>query len=66
MKSIIEKSLSQSYSYIAYRNHIKSLLIEGKSSGNEQSEALTYYSELNETRMNRLEKIIKISTEFIQ
>lgn len=66
MKSIIEKSLSQSYSYTAYRNHIKTLLKEGKSSGNEQSEALTHYSELNETRMNRLEKTVKISTEFIQ
>jgi len=66
MKSIIEKSLSQSYSYTAYRNHIKTLLKEGKSSGNEQSEALTNYSELNEARMNRLEKTVKISTEIIQ
>jgi hypothetical protein len=66
MKSIIEKSLSQSYSYIAYRNHIKTLLKEGKSTGKEQSEALTHYSELNEARMNRLEKTVKISTEIIQ
>jgi hypothetical protein len=66
MKSIIEKSLSQSYSYTAYRNHIKTLLKEGKSSGNEQSEALTHYSELNEARMNRIEKTVKISTEIIQ
>ena len=66
MKSIIEKSLSQSHSYVDYRNHIKDLLKEGKSSGNEQSEALTHYSELNENRMNRLEKTVKISTEIIQ
>ena len=66
MKSIIENSLSQSHSYTAYRNHIKTLLKEGKSSGNEQSEALTHYSELNEARMNRLEKTVKISTEIIQ
>ena len=66
MKSIIEKSLSQSYSYTAYRNHIKTLLKEGKSFGKEQSEALTHYSELNEARMNRLEKTVKISTEIIQ
>jgi hypothetical protein len=66
MKSIIEKSLSQSYSYTAYRNQIKTLLKEGKSSGKEQSEALTHYSELNEARMNRLEKTVKISTEIIQ
>ena len=66
MKSIIENSLSQSHSYVDYRNYIKDLLNEGKSSGNEQSEALTHYSELNEARMNRLEKTVKISTEIIQ
>jgi len=66
MKSIIENSLSQSHSYVDYRNHIKDLLKEGKSTGKEQSEALTHYSELNETRMNRLEKTVKISTEIIQ
>ncbi len=66
MKSIIENSLSQSHSYVGYRNQIKNLLKEGKSTGKEQSEALTQYSELNEARMNRLEKTIKISTEIIQ
>ncbi|MCF6129275.1 thioredoxin family protein [Flavobacterium sp. AS60] len=66
MKSIIEKSLSQSYSYTDYRSRIQSLLKEGKSTGNEQSEALTHYSELNETRMNRLEKTITIATENVQ
>lgn len=66
MKSIVEKSLSNSYSYTDYRNRITSLLKEGKSSGNEQSEALIHYSELNETRMNRLEKTINIAIENIQ
>ena len=66
MKSIIEKSLSQSCSYIDYRNQIKVLLNEGKSSGKEQSEALTHYSELNETRINRLEKTVLIDIENVQ
>ncbi|MDN3678182.1 thioredoxin family protein [Flavobacterium paronense] len=66
MKSIIEKSLSQSYSYTDYRNNIKVLLNEGKSTGIEQSEALTHYSELNETRMNRLDKTITIAIETLQ
>ncbi|WP_136151343.1 thioredoxin family protein [Flavobacterium sangjuense] len=66
MKYIIEKSLSQSYSYADYRNQIKNLLKEGKSTGNEQSEALTHYSELNETRMNRLEKTIVVADEYVQ
>ena len=66
MKSIIEKSLLNGISYSNYRKHIKSLLIQGKSTGNEQSEALTHFSELNETRMNRLEKTTTISNENIQ
>jgi len=66
MKSIIENSLSQSHSYVDYRNHIKDLLKKEKSTGNEQSESLTHYSELNEARMNRLEKTVKISTEINQ
>jgi len=66
MLSIIQKSLAQSYSYQAYRDFVSSLLKEGKSTGKEQSEALMHYSELNETRMNRLDKTIKVSVEYIQ
>ena len=65
MKFIIEKSLAQSYSYTDYRNRIKILLKEGKSTGDEQSEALTHYSELNESRLNRLEKTIVIADEYV-
>ncbi|MDI9256414.1 MULTISPECIES: thioredoxin family protein [Flavobacterium] len=64
MKSILTDSLAKSYTYDQYRNAITALLKEGKSTGNEQSEALTHYSELNETRMNRLEKTITITDEF--
>ncbi len=66
MKAIIQNSLAKSHSYIEYRSKVTSLLKEGKSTGNEQSEALTHYSELNETRMNRLEKTIKITEEFTE
>lgn len=66
MVAIIQDSLVNSYSYTEYRNIVSSLLKEGKSTGNEQSEALTHYSELNETRMNRLEKTITITDEFTQ
>lgn len=64
MKSILTDSLAKSYTYDQYRNTITALLKEGKSTGNEQSEALTHYSELNETRMNRLEKTITVTDEF--
>jgi hypothetical protein len=63
MKEIIKDSLAKSYTYPDYRKQVTDLLKEGKSTGNEQSEALTKYSELNEVRMNRLDKTIQISDE---
>ena len=63
MKEIIKSSLAKSLTYADYRKQVTDLLKEGKSTGNEQSEALTKYSELNEVRMNRLEKTIQISDE---
>jgi len=63
MKSIIQNSLENSYSYTDYRKHISFLLKEGKSSGKEQTESLFHYSELNEVRMNRLDKTIQITVE---
>ena len=63
MKSIIAKSLFNSYSYLEYRKLVTDLLLEGKSTGNEQSEDLTHYTTLNETRMNRLDKTIKVPEE---
>ncbi|WP_162126585.1 thioredoxin family protein [Flavobacterium phycosphaerae] len=63
MKAIIEQSLLKSITYTEYRNRVTTLFAEGKVTGNEQSEALLHYTELNETRMNRLEKTIKISED---
>lgn len=65
MKSIVAKALFNSYSYAEYRKLVTDLLSEGKSTGNEQSENLTRYTGLNEARMNRLEKTIKISENTI-
>lgn len=66
MLPIIKKSLSNSYDYAQYRSIVSSLLKEGKATGKEQTQDLLHYSELNEARMNRLGKTIKISTEYIQ
>jgi len=63
MKIPIAKALFNSHSYLEYRKLIADLLLDKKSTGNEQSEDLTHYSELNETRMNRLDKTIKITDE---
>jgi hypothetical protein len=63
MKIPVAKALFNSHSYSEYRKLVSDLLLEGKSTGNEQSEDLTHYSTLNETRMNRLDKTIKITEE---
>lgn len=63
MKSNIENALTKSYSYKNYREMVSQLIADGKSTGNTQTVDLLHYSELNETRMNRLEKTIKISDE---
>ncbi|MFH6997546.1 thioredoxin family protein [Flavobacterium sp. FlaQc-57] len=65
MKSTVAKALFHSYSYAEYRKIVADLLLEGKSTGNEQSESLVNYTRLNEARMNRLEKTIKISEDVI-
>ena len=63
MKTAIAKALFNSHSYLEYRKLVSDLLLENKSTGNEQSEDLTNYSTLNETRMNRLDKTMKITEE---
>ena len=65
MKKIIEKSLKNTISYQEYRNLVSNLLVDGKSTGPNQSEDLTHYSLLNDKRMKRLDKTIKISEETI-
>lgn len=63
MKNIIEKVIQNSLSYISYRNYVSDLIKQGKSTGNTQSKDLLHYSELNETRLKRLDKTIKIDTQ---
>ena len=63
MKIPVAKALFNSHSYSEYRKLVSDILVEGKSTGNEQSEDLTHYSTLNKTRMNRLDKTIKITEE---
>ncbi|CAM1365233.1 thioredoxin family protein [Tenacibaculum xiamenense] len=63
MKNIIENSLQKAISYNEYRSLVSSLIKEGKSTGEVQSEDLLNYSILNDKRMNRLDKTIKISDD---
>ena len=66
MQNIIENALDNSFSYIEYRQLVSKLISEGKSTGHNQTEALLQYSELNETRMNRLEKTLKVPQELTE
>lgn len=66
MKQIIEKSLENTYTYQEYKDLVKTLLADGKSTGPDQSDDLTNYSMLNDRRMKRLDKTIKITEETAQ
>lgn len=63
MKKTIQDSLKNSFSYKEYREHVSKLIQEGKSTGHTQTEDLLQYSELNETRLKRLDKTIKVISE---
>lgn len=65
MKNTIAKALFKSHSYTEYRKLVADLLVEGKSTGSQQSESLTNYSKLNDARMNRLDKTITIADHIV-
>lgn len=66
MLSIIQSALQKSISYNDYRILVSKLINEGKSTGNEQNDDLLHYSKLNEVRMNRLEKTLKMDSEVLE
>jgi hypothetical protein len=55
--------LQKSITYEAYKQLVADLLAAGKSTGPQQSEALTHYSQLNMQRMHRVEKTIQLLPE---
>jgi hypothetical protein len=63
MKDSVNKALLNSFSYLEYKKLITDLLSEGKSTGNEQSEDLLNYTNLNQSRIKRLDKTIVISED---
>lgn len=66
MKKLISDSLNKAVDYKSYREVVKSLIAEGKSTGHTQSESLLNYSKLNDTRMNRLDKTTKLNEDLVQ
>jgi thioredoxin-like negative regulator of GroEL len=63
VKTFVAQALFRSHSYPEYRKLMADLLKEGKSTAVEQTQERTHYSELNEARMHRLDKTIKITEE---
>ncbi len=60
MDALIANSLLKAQTYAQYRETVTSLLAEGKATGDVQSDALVHYTQLNETRMNRLQKTVQL------
>lgn len=63
MNNIIAESLKKAQSYGTYRNDVKQLVEDKSTSGNLQSEALINYTMLNDRRMNRWDKTIKVPAD---
>ena len=62
MKNYIEKSMT----YAEYIKLIDDLLLDGKTTGENQSAAMFNYGKLNRQRMHRLEKTVKLSDSLKQ
>ena len=61
MNSIISNSLKGSISYQEYRDLVKTLAEENATTGNDKSETFVRFTKLNEKRMKRWDKTLKVS-----
>ncbi len=61
LKDIIRDSLEQGISYDEYRNMVSQLVEEKSTTGKEKTEALVNYTMLNDRRMKRWDKTVKVS-----
>lgn len=60
MSALIKNSLENSMSYQAYRALVKQMSLENSTTGNDKTEDLVHYTKLNEQRMKRWDKTIKV------
>jgi len=63
LKKTIEEALDNAMSYTEYKTLMNDLLAENKSTAAIQEESLVEYSKLNQRRMKRWEKTLKITAE---
>ena len=62
-QELVRDGLKSSMSYMDYRLVVSNLALEGKSTGSIESQELSDYSRLNDQRMKRLDKTIKIDAD---
>lgn len=63
MNAIIKTSLKKSMSYLTYRDLVKQLVEDNSTTGLEKTLALANYTKLNDRRMKRWDKTVKLSEE---
>ena len=61
LKNIINDSLEKAITYQDYRTLVKDLVAKESSTGTEQNEALANYTMLNDRRMKRWDKTVKVA-----
>lgn len=66
MESIIALNVTNSKSYQEYRTIVTQLVEQNSTSGNDTSETMVNYTMLNDRRMKRWDKTIKVSDEVIK
>lgn len=64
--SLLKESLSKAFSYQDYREQVATHVEYGTSSGPDKSEALSNYTLLNNSRMKRLDKTMKIEEDVLE
>ena len=65
VKDIIAESLNKSMSYIEYKDLVSKLVEEQSTTGNEKTEALISYTMLNDRRIKRWDKTVKLSDDIV-
>lgn len=66
MTTIHRSVITAAMTYEAYRQLTNELLLQQKTTGSNQSEALVHYTQLNVTRMNRLDKTTILTADSLE
>lgn len=65
-KAITPELISSAYTYQQYRDLIERLLSERKTTGENHSEVMIHYTNMNHHRMKRLDKTIELKPELVE